>query len=102
MNMTTQEMTSYFFLYGVYTIPFLALLVDCIVGDPRSRWHPVVLIGSIISFYEKIYYHSGDKNSSKFYYGLLGVLSVIISSIVTRCLVMLIGSKRWLLISPLN
>ncbi len=81
MNMTTQEMTSYFFLYGVYTIPFLALLVDCIVGDPRSRWHPVVLIGSIISFYEKIYYHSGDKNSSKFYYGLLGVLSVIISTL---------------------
>lgn len=37
-------------------IPIIALIIDSIYGDPRSDWHPVVLIGKVISFWEvKIY-----------------------------------------------
>ena len=37
-------------------VPWLAMLLDMAVGDPRSRWHPVVLIGRVISFWEKRLY----------------------------------------------
>ncbi len=29
-------------------IPVAALVVDTVFGDPRSDWHPVVLIGRVI------------------------------------------------------
>ena len=30
-----------------------AVIADRLIGDPRSKWHPVVLIGNLISFGEK-------------------------------------------------
>ncbi len=40
--------------------PFGAWLLDFLVGDPRSQWHPVVLIGKLISFWEAIFYPKKD------------------------------------------
>lgn len=34
-------------------LPLAAFLVDCVLGDPRSKWHPVVLIGNLIGFWER-------------------------------------------------
>ena len=49
------------FLHNAYYfIPLWAFLLDCIVGDPRSRFHPVVLIGDVISFFEKFLYGVRD------------------------------------------
>ena len=28
----------------------LAFAIDCLIGDPRSQFHPVVLIGKLIAF----------------------------------------------------
>lgn len=33
-------------------IPIAALVIDTVYGDPRSDYHPVVLIGKVISFFE--------------------------------------------------
>lgn len=35
---------------------YLALLLDCLLGDPKGFPHPVLLLGSLISFYEKLFY----------------------------------------------
>jgi adenosylcobinamide-phosphate synthase len=34
-------------------LPLAALLIDILVGDPRSCMHPVVMIGNCISFFER-------------------------------------------------
>jgi adenosylcobinamide-phosphate synthase len=30
-----------------------AFMIDCIVGDPRSKFHPVVMIGNLIAFWDR-------------------------------------------------
>lgn len=34
-------------------LPLAALLIDTLIGDPRSCMHPVVMIGNCISFFER-------------------------------------------------
>ena len=50
----------------------LAFLVDCIIGDPKSRCHPVVLMGNLISLLERLFYHPTDKGTGA--YGGAGML----------------------------
>ena len=40
-------------------------LFDTVVGDPRSKFHPVVLIGRLISIMESALYHEGDSDRRK-------------------------------------
>ncbi|MGA1846301.1 adenosylcobinamide-phosphate synthase CbiB [Deferribacter abyssi] len=39
----------------------LAVLIDIIFGELPNRFHPVALIGKMISYYEKIFYKVGNK-----------------------------------------
>lgn len=39
-------------------VPLIALLLDGIVGDPRTRFHPVVLLGNLIALLEKLLYRA--------------------------------------------
>ena len=55
----------------------LAFFVDCIIGDPKSKWHPVVLMGNLISLFERLFYHPTDKDSRKFAWGAVLVLLVL-------------------------
>ena len=32
---------------------FLGFLLDCVLGDPERLWHPIMGIGSMISFWKK-------------------------------------------------
>ena len=34
----------------------LAFILDTIIGDPNSKWHPVVLIGRLIAALERLFY----------------------------------------------
>ena len=34
-------------------VPFMALIIDAVIGDPRSDWHPVVVIGKMIKNWKK-------------------------------------------------
>lgn len=61
-------------------IPFAALVVDTVYGDPRSKWHPVVLIGDLISFYEsRLYPEKKASDGNMFLRGILTVLLVLLT-----------------------
>lgn len=72
-------------------IPIAALVIDTIYGDPRSDWHPVVLIGKLISFYEnKLYPEPKTSNGNMFLRGMVTVLLVLLTvGIITGLLVWL-------------
>ena len=57
-------------------VAVVAFLVDAVIGDPRSKFHPVVLIGNLISLLEKILRRDVDSPLQKIIKG--GVLVVIV------------------------
>lgn len=54
---------------------FIALLVDNLLGDPKGFPHPIRLIGSIISAWERLLYRLPDKRLG----GVLQVLAVLLT-----------------------
>lgn len=58
-----------------------ALVFDTIIGDPRTKFHPVVLIGNLISFLEKLLLDKSDSKQDKRIKGL--ILLFLALSIVT-------------------
>ena len=50
-----------------------AFVIDMLIGDPRSKFHPVVLIGNLISLLEKLLYNVNDSNIKKLIKG--GILT---------------------------
>ena len=57
-------------------------LFDTVVGDPRSKFHPVVLIGRLISIMESALYHEGDSDRRKLMAG--GLLAITVLLVVYR------------------
>ena len=53
-------------------------LFDTVVGDPRSKFHPVVLIGRLISMMESALYHEGDSDRRKLMAGGLLAITVLL------------------------
>lgn len=58
----------------------LAFLIDTMIGDPNSRWHPVVLMGKLIAVLEKWFYREGDSDGKKF---TMGAMLVLITLLIT-------------------
>ena len=56
-----------------------AFLLDTLIGDPRSKLHPVVLMGNLISLLEKILLRAEDRAAVKIIKG--GVLVVIVLAV---------------------
>lgn len=56
----------------------LSFIFDCVVGDPRSNLHPVVLIGRLISGMEKLLYRESDSPARKMAAGGLMVVCVLL------------------------
>ena len=59
-------------------VALFAFLVDIVVGDPRSRMHPVVLVGNLISSLEKLLYHEADTDNKKMVKGALLAAVVLV------------------------
>ncbi len=74
-------------------IVYLALLLDFILGDPRRMPHPVVLVGKIISFFEKIFYPLRYKKAAGFLFFFATVLTV---AAMVMLLEYLAGFNRYL------
>ena len=55
----------------------LAFVFDTIIGDPKSKFHPVALMGNLISFLEKIFYREQASNNQKVIFGGILVLLVL-------------------------
>lgn len=56
----------------------LSFIFDCVVGDPRTKFHPVVLIGRLISGMEKLLYHENDSPARKMAAGGFMVVCVLL------------------------
>ncbi len=63
----------------------LAFLIDTIIGDPRSRFHPVVLMGNLISLLEKFFYRQEDSDGKKLLAGSILVIIVLLISYDAAC-----------------
>ena len=57
-----------------------AFLIDALIGDPRSKYHPVVLMGNLISFLEKILRRDNDGYVKKICMGGILVTTVLLVS----------------------
>lgn len=57
-------------------IAVVAFLIDALIGDPRSKFHPVVLIGNLISFLERFLRKKTAKPAQNIFFG--GILVVIV------------------------
>lgn len=58
-------------------IAFAAFFLDCIIGDPKSKFHPVVLLGNCISFIEKCLLREEHPPWRKMYRGGILVIAVL-------------------------
>ena len=81
----------WFLHHLVYFIPLGALVVDTIFGDPRSKYHPVVLIGNCISFYESILYKKNTTPKHQIILGISTVLLVLMSVMIVVTGLLFIG-----------
>lgn len=74
--------------YAYPLMPFWALVVDTLLGDPRSRFHPVVLIGNVISFFEDLLYNKNNTEKQQLRYGGY-VVMLTIATVVGFCWILL-------------
>ena len=58
-------------------LPVFAVIIDSLVGDPRSKLHPVVLIGNFIAFLEAGLLKPAASSKHKQWSGLVLVLMVL-------------------------
>lgn len=58
-------------------IAVVAFLIDALIGDPRSKLHPVVLMGNLISLIEKIFRRANDSPTAQIIKGGLLVGFII-------------------------
>lgn len=69
-----------------------AFLFDALIGDPRSKFHPVVLIGNLISFLEKIFRHDSDGYIKKICKGGILVSLVLAISYGAGVLILILAT----------
>lgn len=58
----------------------IAFLIDTIIGDPRTKYHPVVLMGKLIALLEHCFYQADDSDNKKF---VMGIMLVIITLLIS-------------------
>lgn len=63
-------------------VAVVAFLIDALIGDPRSKFHPVVLIGKLISLLEKFLRRDTDRPLRKVIKGGVLVYAVVIASLL--------------------
>lgn len=71
------------------SIYLAAIALDMIVGDPRVNWHPVILIGNYIAFWDRLLRSGLQSPALQRFCGTLLVMIVVSTSygITTLCLV---------------
>lgn len=68
----------------------IAFLIDTIIGDPRTKYHPVVLMGKLIALLEHCFYRDDDSDNKKFVMGImLVIITLLISYEVAAAIMML-------------
>ncbi|MBO4310206.1 MAG: cobalamin biosynthesis protein CobD [Lachnospiraceae bacterium] len=75
--MFTENMFKTIFEFHIIAFA-LGFFLDLLIGDPHWLYHPVRLIGLLISVLEKIFL----KNKKKFFWGIMTVIIVLLSTFV--------------------
>ena len=70
-------------------------LLDCLLGDPHNPWHPICLIGYLISFLEKKIRKLFSKQPKGEFYGGL-VMVVLVLFISTAVPIVLLKAAKWI------
>jgi adenosylcobinamide-phosphate synthase len=68
-------------------LPGLALVLDTLIGDPRTGWHPVVLIGNLIAALEKRLLRPAAAPAAKRLAGFVLVIAVLAVSFAASWLI---------------
>lgn len=63
-------------------VAVVAFFIDAMIGDPRSKFHPVVLIGNLISLLEKFLRRDTDSPIKKVFKGGVLVYAVVITVLI--------------------
>lgn len=79
-------------------ILFFALVLDRLIGDPRSRWHPVALLGTVIGWWGKTNYY--PKRLERLT-GIAGWLLTVAVFTLPFLLISLIPNRYWFIQIPL-
>ena len=87
----------YSLMYAV--IPITACIIDTVYGDPRSNFHPVVLIGNLISYIEnKLYPKKPALPKDLMLRGLLTVCLVLLTVGLITSFFVYLGHKGGILL----
>ena len=70
-------------------------LLDCLLGDPHNPWHPICLIGYLISFLKKKIRKLFPKQPKGEFYGGL-VMAVLVLFISTAVPIVLLKAAKWI------
>lgn len=81
----------WFTKYSFVCIPVLAFLLDIFIGDPKSKYHPIAIIGRIISFFEAVLYKETDNDTKKLWYGGIAVGLILLTVYILASLILWIG-----------
>ena len=71
----------------------LAFFIDTVIGDPNSRWHPVVLMGRLISGLERLFYRAEDSDGKKYAMGAMLVLITLLVSYEAAAAIMMLSYR---------
>jgi adenosylcobinamide-phosphate synthase len=82
----------------VALVLFAALLVDRLIGDPRSAWHPVALIGRFIGLWGKPEYYS--PKIQRFIGIILWLVTIVLFAAPFYCFAALAPWYMYLVIAP--
>lgn len=74
----------------------IAFFMDMLIGDPNSRWHPVVLMGKLIGVLERWFYRESDSDGKKFAAGaMLVLITLLVSYEAAAAVIMLSYQIPW-------
>ena len=71
----------------------IAFLIDTIIGDPRTQYHPVVLMGKLIALLEHCFYRADDSDNKKFVMGIILVIITLLISYEVAAAIMMLSYK---------
>lgn len=71
----------------------IAFLIDTIIGDPRTKYHPVVLMGKLIALLEHCFYRADDSDNKKFVMGIILVIITLLISYEVAAAIMMLSYK---------
>lgn len=97
--MNIHTVLDWFTTYSYVCIPLLAFLLDIALGDPKSKFHPVVLMGRIISFFEAVFYKETDNDTKKLWYGGIAVGFILLTTYIITSLILWFAAfiNEWVL-----